>query len=90
VKRKSPEGGFLNRDILFKAGVQVMDDDDVQWKEWSILILYSLCESELISVTEKRDWAKSIFNGNKKAYEYLRDYSQVGDINRLREGLQKL
>lgn len=72
-----------------KAGMEIMDDD-VQWKEWSILILYSLCESELISLSEKRDWAQLIFNGNKKAYELLREYSQSGDLFLLREKLQKL
>jgi len=65
-------------------------EDDVQWKEWSILVLYSLCESELISVSEKKEWAKQIFAGNKKGYEYLRDYAQSGDISQLREGMNSL
>jgi len=64
--------------------------DDGQWKEWSILVLYSLCESGVISVEEKKYWANFIFGGDRRVYEYLRDYVQESDFSQVRIALNNL
>ena len=84
-----PEGGFLGRDILAK-GNSLTGEEDFQWREWSILILYSLCEAGSITYTEKKAWGKLIFDGDKKAFEILKEYSQVGDITLLKKKFDNL
>jgi len=64
--------------------------DDGQWKEWSILVLYSLCELGVISVDEKKYWASFIFNGDKRVYEHLRNYVQESDFTQVRDALNNL
>jgi hypothetical protein len=88
VKRKMPEGGLLTRDILLK-GSDINIEEDFQWKEWSILILYHLCEIEQISHNDKKYWGKMILDGKSEAFVALKSYAQTGDINELRKSFDK-
>lgn len=83
-KRKCPYGPILDSALLYEEAEKA-SEDDYQWKEWSILVLYTLCESEMITVEEKQKWANSVFEGDKKAYEALRSYTFDLDISMLRK-----
>lgn len=79
----------MNKEVLFQEATATMNDDS-QWKEWSVLVLYTLCESEIISLQEKKAWAGLVFDGQRKAYEILRGYVQGGDINTVRQEFTRI
>ena len=89
MKRRSPYGPLLQQEVLFSEANEAMQDD-FQWKEWSVLVLYTLCESGLISVDEKKKWANLVFSGEKKAYEFLRSHVQGSDLSGVRDALNRL
>jgi hypothetical protein len=89
VKRKAPYGSVLSRDTLFKEAKETMNDE-FQWKEWSVLVLYTLCESDMITVEEKKRWGDLVFSGQRKAYELLRSYVQGTDLNLIKDQLNQL
>lgn len=76
-------GGFVNKDVL---GLDIVNlEDEVEWKEWAVLVLHSLCEGKIIKQEERKQWLKLVFAGDKKVYEVLKEYLQNESIDRLRE-----
>ena len=78
----------MNKDLIEAT----KDDgtDENEWKEWSVLVLYTLCESNIITLDEKRKWAKLIFANERKAYEILRNNMQASDFTQVRDSLNAL
>ena len=78
----------MNKDLIEAT----KDDgtDENEWKEWSVLVLYTLCESNIITLDEKRKWAKLIFANERKAYEVLRNNMQASDFTQVRDALNAI
>ena len=76
-------GGFFSKDALSLDKVNL--EDEVDWKEWAVLVLHSLCEGKIIKQEERKQWLKLVFAGDKKVCDVLREYLQNESIDRLRE-----
>jgi len=78
----------MNRDLIELNKDDGTDEND--WKEWAVLVLYTLCESNIITLEEKRKWAGLVFANDKKAYEILKHNMQASDFSKCRDALNAL
>ena len=78
----------MAKDLIDNAREDIADEND--WKEWAVLVLYTLCESGIITLDEKRKWANLIFANERKAYEILRNNMKASDFSQVRDALNGL
>jgi len=81
-------GGFFNKDIFNLDNVNL--EDEIEWKEWAVLVLHSLYERKLIKEDERKNWLKLVFAGDRKVYEVLREYLQNESVEKLRDAYSGL
>lgn len=76
-----PEGEVLNREVVYNQQVNL--NDDGEWREWAVLVLYSLHKSGRITYNERKQWLKLIFAGQKMVYDILKEYVQKENLDNL-------
>lgn len=77
----SSEREVFNKEVVFMQQVNL--NDDIEWREWAVLVLYSLHKSGRITYNERKQWLKLVFAGQKMIYDILKEYVQKENLDNL-------
>ena len=79
--RKQFENELFNKETVYNQQVNL--EDDLEWKEWAVLVLYSLYKSNRITCDERKQWLKLVFAGQRMIHDILREYIQKENLDSL-------